>query len=449
MANNGGFGMFSLSATLDAPANDIGVDNQGRALRQRRYHVKSRLGCMNCKSRKVKCDEKRPTCRKCFTRGLECSYDQSAERQLTPYRDNQHQAPDTTTSQGNQTHARTSGGLSRVRELGPPTLDLEALQLMYHFEHHTSGTLLFGQPLWREQIIPLALQHDYLMHAVLTIGASHLHYLQPQVPQHTRAASVHLDRALAGFRLNMGASNLSQHHFDVIIACGFLLLHYAWSTPFFNVPNDASPSIESDGLLWFAAGLKTVILSAYDKEPRRGIFHELLKADHFRQFYAWSKEDDCSYNFEENFLRQSPSDDSETPENYCLQGCGNTNAGERLAPIFRAVDAVRRGRDISHVMPSILAYSLMWPSKAMRAFQDEVRDKNPGAMATMLSFYASISMVFSDNVWWAKNRSKFMCEAIVGLLAKEGTGQWERNVSKITEYFGFSKTRDGNWCVEE
>lgn len=285
------------------------------------------------------------------------------------------------------------------------------------------------------------------MHAILTISASHLHYLQPQVPKHTRAASVHLDRALSGFRLDLAATNLSQHHFDVIIACGFILLHYAWSSPFFNVPNDTSPSIESDGLLWFAAGLKNVIVSAYEKEPRQGIFHEILKADHVRRFYAWSEEEDCSYNFEENFLRQSPSDGSNVPEDDCLQGCGNTNAKERLVPIFRAVDAVTRGQDISHIMPSILAYSLMWPSKAMRTFQDEVRDREPGAMLTMLSFYASSLVILSEGAWWAHYRSKFMCEAILTLLAKEGTGQWEHNVSKITEYFGFCKNHDGSWNI--
>lgn len=318
---------------------------------------------------------------------------------------------------------------------------------MYHFEHFTSGTLLFGRLLWQEQILPLALQHEYLMHAILTISASHLHHLQPQVPQHTRAAAVHLDRALSGFRLSLSGTNISQQHFDVVIACGFILLHYAWSVPFFNVPNDTSPSIESDGLLWFAAGLKAVILAAYEKEPKEGIFHGYMKADYVRRFYAWSEEEECSYNFEENFLHQSPSASYKAPEGDCLQGCGNANAGERLVPIFRAVDAVTRGRDISHIMPSILAYSLMWPSKAIRPFQDEVGEKDPWAMITMLSFYASSLFVLSDTVWWAHYRSKVMCESILAHLTREKPGQWEQNVSKITEYFGFNKDRDGNWEV--
>ncbi|KAH9238528.1 hypothetical protein K456DRAFT_1827104 [Colletotrichum gloeosporioides 23] len=39
-----------------------------------RKHKKSRLGCRECKQRKVKCDETRPFCVKCRTAGKTCSY---------------------------------------------------------------------------------------------------------------------------------------------------------------------------------------------------------------------------------------------------------------------------------------------------------------------------------------------------------------------------------------
>jgi hypothetical protein len=40
----------------------------------RRGHFKSRLGCLNCKRRRVKCNEQRPTCSPCQRLGLECDY---------------------------------------------------------------------------------------------------------------------------------------------------------------------------------------------------------------------------------------------------------------------------------------------------------------------------------------------------------------------------------------
>lgn len=40
----------------------------------RRKHTKSRAGCLECKKRKVKCDELHPTCRKCAVRNRHCEY---------------------------------------------------------------------------------------------------------------------------------------------------------------------------------------------------------------------------------------------------------------------------------------------------------------------------------------------------------------------------------------
>ncbi|CAN8103849.1 unnamed protein product [Discula destructiva] len=40
----------------------------------KRPHRKSRMGCRNCKTRKVKCDEKKPSCRNCILRKEICNY---------------------------------------------------------------------------------------------------------------------------------------------------------------------------------------------------------------------------------------------------------------------------------------------------------------------------------------------------------------------------------------
>lgn len=41
---------------------------------KRKYHQKSRKGCLTCKRRRVKCDETRPRCNKCAALKLECGY---------------------------------------------------------------------------------------------------------------------------------------------------------------------------------------------------------------------------------------------------------------------------------------------------------------------------------------------------------------------------------------
>ena len=41
---------------------------------KRKFHQKSRNGCLTCKKRRVKCDEQRPVCQKCQHMNLTCGY---------------------------------------------------------------------------------------------------------------------------------------------------------------------------------------------------------------------------------------------------------------------------------------------------------------------------------------------------------------------------------------
>lgn len=61
--------------STNSPSN--GTQLTGRIRRKpipRKGHTKSRRGCYNCKSRKVKCQENLPTCVNCNRIGLVCKY---------------------------------------------------------------------------------------------------------------------------------------------------------------------------------------------------------------------------------------------------------------------------------------------------------------------------------------------------------------------------------------
>ncbi|GAB7323373.1 hypothetical protein MBLNU13_g05833t2 [Cladosporium sp. NU13] len=49
-------------------------DTVPSALRKRKAHTKSRRGCSSCKTRRVKCDENKPTCEQCTKFGVSCVY---------------------------------------------------------------------------------------------------------------------------------------------------------------------------------------------------------------------------------------------------------------------------------------------------------------------------------------------------------------------------------------
>ncbi|KAI1071051.1 hypothetical protein LB507_011520 [Fusarium sp. FIESC RH6] len=49
-------------------------DNKAIKVRQRRAHTRSRMGCIECKARRVKCDENRPICLNCIRLNKACEY---------------------------------------------------------------------------------------------------------------------------------------------------------------------------------------------------------------------------------------------------------------------------------------------------------------------------------------------------------------------------------------
>ncbi|EED18612.1 conserved hypothetical protein [Talaromyces stipitatus ATCC 10500] len=174
----------------------------------RRFHRKSRNGCMQCKQRHVKCDENKPSCGNCAQTNRACSF----LRML----------PSIPTSLGNL----SSGGISPAiypKQSGPPTpasapspsalfssctsstattptiplinidtklfnqynstqtpeFTLADLSMMHVWATETSLTLSPApevQQVWARTITQIALQHRFLLHGILATSALHVAY---------------------------------------------------------------------------------------------------------------------------------------------------------------------------------------------------------------------------------------------------------------------------------
>ncbi|KAI1380563.1 hypothetical protein F4677DRAFT_403904 [Hypoxylon crocopeplum] len=436
MSDSGVFGVFALP-NVDRRGDHprAVVDDQGRAIRQRRYHAKSKAGCLTCKQRRLKCDEVRPVCGRCSMRNIECRFEATPDSQHLAVRTPQHGQNDPRKRAVDiGYHVHQESHLS-MRNPGLGGIDMTAMRLMYHFENFTSATLLLGTSIWKDQVLPLALQHEQLMSAVLMISATHLHHLQPAASSNARAAAHYLDHTLSCFRSSLEAP-LEEQNPDVMVACAFILLHYTWATPFFSL-DDADPNPASDKLIPFASGLKSVILRARDmgcSSPT--VFGPLLKPETIRRFKDWVSTVECSYDFQERFMRR-PKVPVMGEEEECWEGCGSVHAADRLVPILQTIDAVARGEDVSEMMSDIQAYSLMWPAKSNKKFEDEVGANKLDSLVVMLAFYASMTWLLSDDVWWVERRSKVMFKTILAYLEKEAICEWKQCVGTICEYFGF------------
>jgi hypothetical protein len=285
------------------------------------------------------------------------------------------------------------------------------------------------------------------MHAVLTISASHQHSISPENSTYIKAIAYHLDLTLSGFRglLSQGTENCNH---DVVIACSLLLVHYAWSMPFFAYADDKiDMRSEPDRLLKFAAGLKAVIISMKeDKGYYKGIFKSPMSNDSIQAFRDWEAALGTTFDFGEYFFgaRSTALEGSFG----CCKDHGSADPYERLAPLLNTMDAVLNGHTIHHLMLQIRIYTLFWPSKAEREFENEFSNNQTEACVVMLAFYATAWWLLSESVWWARRRTKVMCESILENLDKSNKDKgWEENIGHIRQYFKFTPDGAGGWTI--
>jgi hypothetical protein len=170
---------------------------------RRRKHLKSRDGCLQCKRRKVKCDENQTsTCRPCVKSRLLCSFVPPVLPPVSPISGN----------------------------------SLVDLELMYNFTTKTAISISDGhnaQSFFSTTCVELGFRYDYLLHTILALSAFHMAYQQGSKPTgksedssklantYLQAAHRHYDSALHGYRESLSDVNMESCH--PVFGCACLL----------------------------------------------------------------------------------------------------------------------------------------------------------------------------------------------------------------------------------
>ncbi|KAF7714731.1 Sterol uptake control protein 2 [Penicillium ucsense] len=258
----------------------------------RRPHRKSRHGCLECKRRRVKCDEIRPTCSNCAKRHSECEYGsstsllwaneepivsrQSASR--TSGSDNGQ--PSDSVLSSPSTDSLHVGMLSRLGGdgLSTPTaaamststpttaLNLPDLELMMHWCNDTYQTLSRNEStdrVWRNAVPEEALSHPFLMHGILALSALHLARTGPDPSRKTaflNRAVTHQNQSLALFRELL--SDIRESNAKAMFAFASVVVVYTFGFPHTPDAQDPGSCIEDlYQVLFLARGVQQVIRS--------------------------------------------------------------------------------------------------------------------------------------------------------------------------------------------
>ncbi|KAK1235581.1 hypothetical protein PQX77_001174 [Marasmius sp. AFHP31] len=171
-----------------------------------RSHKKSRMGCLQCKKRRVKCDETQPICGNCSRRSTDCVYEP-----FCPPRKARQPAASTSgtrepTGPSYPPTSKVESGLDEIRleqnqqsqqqlveqrvsmrQQPTPapfsTLDMVTLKLLHHYNMETSPTIAYSRQCLSslQYAVPqMAFSNPSVMHAIMSVSALHMHRLYIQ-----------------------------------------------------------------------------------------------------------------------------------------------------------------------------------------------------------------------------------------------------------------------------
>ncbi|RAK79657.1 Zn(II)2Cys6 transcription factor domain-containing protein [Aspergillus fijiensis CBS 313.89] len=216
----------------------------------RRAHSKSRHGCLQCKQRRVKCDEHQPICLRCKTKRLPCSY----RAMLTA---SSSTPPETGTASTATTLPETTTTIPTQPPLpceAEPSLNPQDLELMVQWCTHTYATLSRNHAvewIWKS-VIPRRAVHDpALMHGILALSALHLAFLHthPRRKDYLDIAQWHHHKSISGVR-NIEA--LSEANASAAYALSNIIIIFTFALPLLSGNSgggEGQPSTPYDELL--------------------------------------------------------------------------------------------------------------------------------------------------------------------------------------------------------
>ncbi|KAF2258289.1 hypothetical protein CC78DRAFT_587335 [Lojkania enalia] len=177
---------------------------------KRRAHRKSRLGCANCKTRRIKCDERRPECTNCIKRQVRCKY-------ITA-------------------DSKSSGLMnceSHADGLGGSSLNFADIELMYHWTTSTCHSLSAwssGAAYWRHNITEMGFlpENRHLLSLILCLTALHLAQSRPTLAtRYTALADHHYALALPSVTSEL--SHISPENCDAVLTSVQLICFITWA----------------------------------------------------------------------------------------------------------------------------------------------------------------------------------------------------------------------------
>ncbi|PVH70904.1 hypothetical protein DL98DRAFT_597389 [Cadophora sp. DSE1049] len=340
----------------------------------RRFHKKTRVGCQQCKSRRVKCDEQKPTCSGCQRQDLKCSFEF-----LTP------SMP--------RTRHEASGSWPtrdvRLRADPLPSSDSKTLELLHHYNQRTSTTLgrAGKMDLWLIIIPRIALSHDFLMHGLLAVSALHLSTLQPARKEElVNFASRSESLALPTFRELVKRKD-PEDISAVFAFAGFVIPYMLAVSGVLEVSSMEIPSLEKPHWFMMVRGLIDLLRENWSA-LEQGPFASVLESTALPVDKSWNPDDAHLAEVQMKWEKESSE---------------NTLVDEGLDECIKTLDQLRRVCCLPfapYQTLTIMSAVYLWPGMVSSEYMKLVYERRPEALVVLALYCVLLKQ--ADWVWFLR-----------------------------------------------
>ena len=357
----------------------------------RRKHLKSRNGCIQCKKRKIKCDENgKVPCAQCVKSRHDCSF-----------------APP-----------------QPVIEQSFSPGNLLDLKLLHHFTTKTAQTLS-GTPDARlclsTSLVELAMQHEYLLHSILALSAFHVvsqrehgNYTQPLIADFPRevylqAAYKHHESALKGYRYSLSSVTTANCHGT--FGCSVLLFITTFARPTESAVSPG-PSKNNQIDVWLGFHLSEWII----------LIRGLPSIVGYSEFRIALFNGPLAPMMSAGDRARDDTNPNEPPHkelvisqlNLLCEGIRQHSSDERNIQVcLSAIETLHNViTELHHSHDHALAF--IWPIRVPPGYFELLEAKVPEALL-VFAYYCAILYIMSST-WWTKGWPRPMIEAVAEVL---------------------------------
>ncbi|CAG7977982.1 unnamed protein product [Penicillium salamii] len=393
----------------------------------RKPHRKSRNGCMECKRRRVKCNEQYP-CHNCLKYQTDCIF----RTDLAPQRRSPTE-PGKSFGNANQIASKSViGAMESLAGSSPSTTarrcDFEArdLELMHHYSTSVAKTFsrrIDIQDVWAIALPKHAYSCSYLMHGLLAISALHSGWLNHDSRHdYTNLSTYHLHKFIALFREQL--ANISIENCVPLFGASSLMVIYVCAQSAL-----VSQPMEKDSLqikmimniFSMCRGVET-ILAPYRGEVHQSTLSSLLHKD---------------YSLVGDPSSQHDNSPSREPQFFELQRL-ITNQKFESSELNEYLDALAKLKTAFNFMdvaskPLEAGAAFVWPIMLQRGFMSRFTQQTPLSLV-LLAHYCVI-LYQLDGYWFLNGWYRSILAEIKELLPLEFQAwiSWPREVCGLAD----------------